>query len=341
MKRPDGTWDPFDDYVLDFAIERMRAGERAAIVTLVEIEGASPRPLGAQMAVCESGRWVGYLSGGCIERAVAEEAVEAIVAGRCRRIRYGRGSRYIDISLPCGSAIELIFDVRVPLDRLEALDAALRQRRPAALQVPFGEPAVDGEVGPSARFVRHYLPRRRLVVFGLGPVAVQLAGIADATGLEVVLHTPDPVTAQAARKGGVAVVEAGGVIDLASVGVDARSAIVLAFHDHDREERLLPAALATEAFYIGAMGSRTTHDRRLERLRGMGFAERQLQRICGPAGLLQHARSAADLAVSILAEVIDACRRSEAAAAWVPLVPRQAPDTQWRGHHDVPGEARL
>lgn len=69
MKRTDGSREPIDDYVLDFAIERMRSGERVAIVTLVGVEGSSPRPLGAQMAIAETGQWVDYLSGRlCRER---------------------------------------------------------------------------------------------------------------------------------------------------------------------------------------------------------------------------------------------------------------------------------
>lgn len=337
MKQPTGNWDPFDDYVLDFAVERMRAGERTAIVTLVEIEGSSPRPLGAQMAVAESGAWVGYLSGGCIERAIAEEALDAIAAGRSRRVRYGRGSRYIDISLPCGSAIELVFDVGVKLPRLEAIDTQLRRRRRAEMIVPMAGRSIDGSSGPAQAMRRIYLPRRRLVVFGLGPVAVQLARAASATGFEVILHTPDEATAAAAGT-----VRSGGeVMERALREVDDRTAIVFAFHDHDKEERLLPAALATHAFYIGAMGSRVTHARRLEMLRAAGFDDGQLGRIHGPAGLIERARSAADLAVSIVAQVVAAARGAEEDA--VPTVepwrePPKRPDGGRIGDQD---QARL
>ncbi|MBS3648481.1 XdhC family protein [Pseudaminobacter sp. 19-2017] len=303
MKRPDGTWDTFDDYVLDFAIERMRARERVAIVTLVEIEGSSPRPLGAQMAVSETGAWTGYLSGGCIERAVAAEAVDAIASGRCRRVRYGRGSRYIDISLPCGSAIELVFDIDVSLRQLEQIDQRLLNRYEAVLNVPLGGPDMDGGGNEKALFARLYRPRRRLAVFGIGPVPVQLTRIAVAAGFEVVVHTPDELTASGARDAGAVIGSLDGM-----AGVDDRSAIVFAFHDHDREERLLPAALATDAFYIGAMGSRATQATRLERLEKQGFGRRELERIQGPAGLLPHARSASDLAISIMAEVVEAAR---------------------------------
>jgi xanthine dehydrogenase accessory factor len=70
MKNADGSWQSFDDYVLDFALERMQLGQKMALVTLVGIEGSSPRAVGAQMAVSETGDWIGYLSGGCLERAV-------------------------------------------------------------------------------------------------------------------------------------------------------------------------------------------------------------------------------------------------------------------------------
>lgn len=338
MKQPNGNWDTFDDYVLDFAVECMRAGERVAIVTLAEIEGSSPRPLGAQMAVAESGAWVGYLSGGCIERAVAEEAVDAIRAGRSRRVRYGRGSRYIDISLPCGSAIELVFDVAVPLARLEAVDGRLKHRQPAAMDVPVAGPQVEGASGPSVILRRTYLPRRRLVIFGLGPVAVQLVKVAAACGLEVVLHTPDDATAAAAGTS----TGSGAAAEAVLRGMDARSAIVFAFHDHDREERLLPAALATDAFYIGAMGSRATQAKRLDTLCRKGFDEAQLRRIHGPAGLLDHARSASDLAVSIVAQVVAAAREGEESAmAVVETVPVRTHAGQRGDEFGAKAEARL
>src|SRR5690606_24935613 len=116
--------------------ERTRRGFRVAIITLVEVAGSSPWRPGAQMAVVETGQWVGYLSGGCIERAVAAEAVAAIEEGRPRRVRYGRGSRYMDIQLPCGGAIELVIDVGVNAAELQRIDTLLRARLNAALEIP-------------------------------------------------------------------------------------------------------------------------------------------------------------------------------------------------------------
>ncbi|RUM98200.1 XdhC family protein [Pseudaminobacter arsenicus] len=298
MRKPDGTWERVEEYVIDFALDRMRAGERVALVTLVQIEGSSPRPLGSQMAVSESGDWVGYLSGGCIERAIVAEALAAIEQGSNRRVRYGRGSKYLDIQLPCGSAIELVLDVNVSEGELAAIDLALARRQAAALRVPGGS-----EADPHEAFIRHYYPRRRLIVAGVGPAAIQLARLGRLSGFESVLFSPDEETRNAAEGEGVLTVVVGRGTS-PDFQADSRSAIVLMFHDHDWEKRLIPAALQTPAFYIGAMGSRRTQRQRMEMLELDGVDPVQLGRIKGPAGLFSGAKTASDVAVSVLAEVM-------------------------------------
>lgn len=298
MRKPDGTWERVEEYVIDFALDRMRAGERIALVTLVQIDGSSPRPLGSQMAVSEAGEWVGYLSGGCIERAVVAEALAAMEEGRSRRIRYGRGSKYIDIQLPCGSAIELVLDVTVSEAELAAIDLALGRRQAATLIVPDGN-----DTDPHEVFIRHYYPRRRLIVAGVGPAAIQLARLGRLSGFESALYSPDEPTRSAAQEEGVATIAIGRSTS-PDFRADSRSAIVLMFHDHDWERTLIPAALATPAFYIGAMGSRRTHRQRFEMLELNGIDPIQLGRIRGPAGLFSGAKTAPDVAISILAEIM-------------------------------------
>jgi xanthine dehydrogenase accessory factor len=78
MKKADGTWERIDDYVLDFAVDQAKTGYKCALMTLVRIEGSFPRPVGSQMTVSETGQFVGYLSGGCIERAIVAEALDAL-----------------------------------------------------------------------------------------------------------------------------------------------------------------------------------------------------------------------------------------------------------------------
>ena len=305
MKRPDGTWDQFDDYVIDFALERLRAGERVALVTLIHIEGSSPRPLGAQMAVSQAGDSVGYLSGGCIERAIVSEALAAMVEGRGRRVRYGRGSKYLDIQLPCGSAIELVFDVDVREDDLAHVHTCMLSREPTSLCIPsFVERAAADEM------TRQYYPRRKLIIAGVGPAAVLLARLGQLAGFQTVLHSPDKTTLGAVRTEGVATIAINSASSIPSFKADARSAIVFMFHDHEWERTLIPVALDTPAFYIGAMGSRRTHKLRLEMLQQLGVEQTRAGRIRGPAGLFSGAKSAPDVAMSIVAEFMQIERGS-------------------------------
>ena len=96
----------YRDNVLPDLAEWTGRGERCALVTLVGVDGNAPRAEGAQMAVSESGEWAGYISGGCLEAAIALEAQAAIKAGKPRLLRYGKGSPYFDIQLPCGSGLD-------------------------------------------------------------------------------------------------------------------------------------------------------------------------------------------------------------------------------------------
>lgn len=93
---------------------------------------------------------------------------------------------------------------------------------------------------------------------------------------------------------------------------DARTAIVFMFHDHEWELEMMPSALGTSAFYIGAMGSRATHRLRVRQLAEMGISEVQIGRIHGPAGLFAGSKSAGDIALSILAEIMQIAQADEA-----------------------------
>lgn len=297
MRRKDGAWEKFDDYVIDFVLDRLRAAERVALVTLVKIEGSSPRPLGAQMAVSGSGEWVGYLSGGCLERAVVAEAQAAMEDGRNRRVRYGRGSKYLDIQLPCGSAIELVFDVNVAEHELRVVDAKLGLRQSALIRIP-------AHGYPDEVLIRQYHPRRRLIVAGVGPATVHLAKLGRMAGFETMLHSPDDATMQTSEADDISTFAMKTTNAIPNFQADARSAIVFMFHDHEWERSLIPAALETDAFYIGAMGSRRTHRQRLEMLAKLGVDPVRTGRIRGPAGLFSGAKSAPDIAMSILAEIM-------------------------------------
>jgi len=296
-------------------------GVRTALVTLVGIEGSAPRPLGAQMVVAEDGRYFGYLSGGCIEQSIVIEAQDVIRAGRNRMVRYGRGSKYIDVRLPCDSGLEFHFDCMMSSALIGAgvRHIGARQRFALDTDMASGASAItllkDGERAESTRvgdrFRRVYLPQPRLLLLGSGPILSGLASLARAVGIETEVWTPDESTRRQVRDAGFdAIAERGlpvGAIDR----LDWASAVVLAFHDHDAEPALLARLLARDCFYIGALGSRAAHQARLQALVGLGSKEEDAARIRAPVGSIQGAKSKATLAIGILAEVMAAAKERQ------------------------------
>lgn len=306
------------DHVLPHLVRWHRQGQRAALVTLVAIEGPGPRPLGAQMAVSEDGRYVGYLSGGCLEGAVALEAQAVIRAGQNRLVRFGRGSKYFDIVLPCGSGLDLYFDQTIPLATLDAMSRLATARRPFALRTRLDDGSsriIERPAGASVDFehatgrddtvfTRAYLPTPKLLLIGAGPAVVAIARLASLTGLTLDILTPDDHARHALSGHGL---EAAGLITATlppHASPDPWSAVVIAFHEHDREPPLLAEVLRSPAFYIGALGNRRVHADRLSNLSAQGFTAQDLARIRPSLGLIAGAKSQATLAAGVLADIL-------------------------------------
>jgi xanthine dehydrogenase accessory factor len=254
---------------------------------------------------------VGTLSSGCVERDIAVQAMRAADAGQPRVIRYGRGSPFLDIQLPCGGGLDiaLIPDPdRGVLARLRAAEAA---RRPVALTVDLATGALAlGNIAETARDGDRLAvarpPETRFLIFGKGPEAAAFAALVQAAGFPAVLLSPDAETLEAHARAGLAT----RVLPVArfpgDLSPDPWTAVVLFFHDHDWEPPILAQALATPAFYVGAQGSRRSAEARAMALQAMGVPADLLARLRGPIGLVPSARDARTLAVSVLAEVLAA-----------------------------------
>lgn len=302
------------DDVLPSLTAWRRDGARAALVTIVGIEGTSPRPIGAQMAVAEDGRAVGYLSGGCLEQAVALEAQAAIKEGRNRLVRYGRGSPYFDVRLPCGSGIDLYFDQALGVDLLEKLADLRAVRRPALLRTDLksGASAVEAISAPALplasrrdgdMLLRVVLPRLRLILIGSGPSVEAIARLATVLGVELDVLSPDAATLAAVRRAGCRAAELVEPTLHPLPAPDPSTAVVLAFHEHDWEPPIIAEALRSPAFYVGALGNRAVHQARLAALAKSGFGASDIARVRGPIGLIAGAKSQATLALGVIAEV--------------------------------------
>jgi xanthine dehydrogenase accessory factor len=168
--------------------------------------------------------------------------------------------------------------------------------------------------GPAGQvFLRVYGPPARVVVVGAVHVAQALAPMAQLAGFDVRVVDPRRPFAADARFPGVAVSSEWPDQALGRIGLDRRTAVVALTHDPKIDDPALAAALRSEAFYVGALGSRKTQAARRERLRREGLDEAQLARIHGPVGLPIGAVSTAEIAVAILAELV-ACLRGGALA---------------------------
>lgn len=295
------------------ALDGMEAGHSVGLITVTRLTGRSARPLGAQMIVYDDGRYCGYVAGGCIEGAVAAEAVAAIAAGRGRTLTLGEGSPFFDIVLPCGGGmtvdIRLLQSIAIP----EKVVQALSDRQTFSIVLGTGS-SIGVELGErdtgwnDDRFIKAFRPSTRLVVVGRGLEAESLVRLAVQAGLEVRCATPDQMTLEMAQEFTPYAQHLTSADAFEPLWVDVHSAVAILFHDLDWELPLLRTVLTRPAFYVGALGSHTTQTRRIAALQAAGTPAAQMARIRGPIGAFGPTRDADTLAVSILADVMSASR---------------------------------
>ncbi|WP_300394585.1 NTP transferase domain-containing protein [Henriciella sp.] len=262
-----------------------------ALIMVTTTEGGAVREAGALMAVTDESQAAGYISGGCIDADVILQAEAALKSGETMSLRYGAGSPFVDLPLPCGGAIEVTILPDADEATLRKCHDALAARRPARL-------ALGG-------FDARYTPKLRLRIAGRGADPLALARLARASGVDAALQLRDGEDVQAALLEGFDTVNALDTpTDLPPLDDDPWTAFILMFHDGDWEAPLLRQALEGPAFYVGAVGSRRTHARRCDALREQGVAETDIARIHGPVGLIPSMRDASMLAVSTLGEIV-------------------------------------
>jgi len=292
-----------------------------AIATLVKVSGSAPRDVGAQMLITGNDYW-GFLSGGCIEADVARHGRAVMTEGAPRLLRYGEGSPWIDIKLACGSGISVLVEA-VAVD--EPAVTALLESHTARVPLLWASNGSERVAAPptdaradtpaatwdGARYTKLFEPPVRLVLVGEDGAALAAAALALDMGWEVVLIAPGgPATAPIP---GVAYHRSDTVTALAAVGVDPWTAVAVLSHDREDDERGLAAALLSDAFYVGAIGARARLDARMARLRGHGVSEDDLAPLHAPIGLYGFGKSPRDVALSLVAQVAQACHARSAA----------------------------
>ncbi|MDO5656705.1 MAG: XdhC family protein [Paracoccus sp. (in: a-proteobacteria)] len=273
-------------------IRALAAQPGGVLAVLIATEGPAPHAPGAVMACLPDGGRVGTLSAGCIEADIQIHAEAVRASGKPVTLRYGRGSPFGDLRLPCGGMIEVLLTpapcpetIAKTLDRL-----AQREAVTLALAGP------DGGTHPL-----RLRPEIKLYIAGTGPEPVALARLAQAAGLPHLLLSPDAAT----RAGHDGPSQPLGALWPEDFAPDPFSAVVLFFHDHDREPPLMAAALRSRAFYVGAQGSRAARAVRDAGLRDLGLDDALIARARGPIGAITQAREPRLLAASALTEILE------------------------------------
>jgi xanthine dehydrogenase accessory factor len=280
--------------------------ERKALATVVATRRSAPRPVGSKLVVFESGKLLGSVSGGCVESDVAEQAGEVIAGGEPRLLTYGiSDDQAWGIGLPCGGEIDVF---------VQRLDGELEEPDRPRVTVLEGPRAgeqwfADDLEGPSRVleldgervFAEVPAVRPRLVVVGATDTAEELCRAAKALGWRTEVIDPRPGLVTRERLPSPDEIKVAWPDEL-QPGAD--DAVVVLTHEERLDVPALTTALASEAFYVGAIGSRRTQEKRRERLLEAGVSEDQIERLSGPAGLDLGADTPAETAVSILAEVL-------------------------------------
>jgi xanthine dehydrogenase accessory factor len=308
-------------------LERWRArGDRVAMARVVATRRSAPRPIGSKLIVSESGELAGSISGGCVESEVVEAAREVLAGGEPRLLTYGISDDLaLTVGLPCGGEIDVWVDEPAPELLTRLAEIAGKDKRAVHFVdldegterlVLEGQEEVADELIRSGHnkvvelegrrvFADVYGPPPRLFVYGAVDTADALCAAARSIGWHTIVADARGRFATRERLPNAdEVIVAWPEDALARVEPDHTTAIVVLTHDDKFDLPLLVGALASEAYYIGALGSRRNQERRRERLLEAGVDESELDRISGPAGLDIGAHTPAETAVSMLAEIM-------------------------------------
>jgi len=308
-------------------------GRKLALATVVETWGSSPCPSGSQMIINDKAGFAGSVSGGCIEASVVSESLEILNSGGFELTEYGVSSEVsFAAGLACGGTVRVMLEL---LD--EKLLKELMGARPAVRVVDLrngkwtfvredlvsGNFSLDNDTMAAARnamhderaqiyeagedryFMQPLIPAYRLLIVGAVRIAQSLAPMAAELGFDVTIIDPRRAFSTDERFPNVALVREWPDKAVSKLGFDAHTALVTLTHDAEPDDMALGMALNSDVFYIGALGSKRTHAARIDRLRESGFSNEDISRIHAPVGLDIGAKTPAEIAVSILSQIIE------------------------------------
>ncbi len=315
-------------------------GERAALCTVITTWGSAPRQAGAVMAVSESGGLVGSVSGGCVEGAVLTASKQIIKTGKPELLHFGvQDDTAWDVGLACGGEIDVFVQ---PLDtalfaellpRLKADEAMTLNTRIAGpdmgsqtLVSDSGSVLAQHGTAPSAHTVRvagvtsdpdgdvfhnPLAASPTLLIIGASHVTAALVNIAHLMEFRAIVIDPRKAFMSEERFAHAhKLVSVWPQAAFEQLGITSTTAIACLSHDPKIDEPALMQALRSPSFYVGALGSRRVQAQRRERLLAAGLSGQELERLRAPIGLAIGAKTPEEIALSIMAEIIDQYRNT-------------------------------
>ena len=305
--------DSIDLEVLKQCRQWVAANQRCELVTVIKTWGSSPRPEGATLAICEDGRVVGSVSGGCIEDdLIARVRAEGITRTLPEIVTYGISADEAHrFGLPCGGTIKLAIEPVTARSMIDDLLQRLDAHEPVSRRLDLTTGAVT--LGTAAAGMRLQIsklalttihgPRWRLLIIGAGQLSRFLAQIATGMDYRVTVCDPREEYRDGWQIEGVELVHAMPDDLVLAMQLDSRSAVVALTHDPKLDDMALMEALKSDAFYVGAIGSRSNNVKRRERLLTLDLTAPQIARLHGPIGLYIGSKTPSEIAISILAEM--------------------------------------
>lgn len=327
------------DRIIETALEWIDSGKGAALATVIQTWGSAPRPTGSQLAISSEAELTGSVSGGCVESAVAAEALEALEDGDCRVLTFGvSDEEAFAVGLACGGEIRVMVEpIGIGRGPDEALIRDLAKARAAREAVIYAvnaktwerkliTPGADDPLAEAAAtvlrtdrsgfaeesdwFLCAHNPPLKMIVIGAVHIAQPLMQMARLTGYDATLIDPREAFGSVARFPGEKILHDWPDEAMASLGLDTRTAVVTLTHDPKLDDPAIIAALKSQVFYLGCLGSKRTHAKRVTRLEDAGFDSEAIARIHAPVGLDIGGKSPAEIAVSIMAEITETLRKA-------------------------------
>ncbi len=317
------TEQPDDIEVLGSALAWLLSGQRVALATVIRTWGSSPRPPGSLLAMNETGQFVGSVSGGCVEESLVARYRNGELAGSEHSgskssataptmVDFGVDSQEASrMGLPCGGRLELLVEELSDHESIDELLRGLRNGQLVARRVDLASGEVSLQPGAGltefqlseTAVVKTFGPGWQLLLIGDGQLARHLASMALHLDFRVTICDPRETFSPLTLLADVHYSRDMPDDAVKALSEQARTAIVALAHDPRQDDLGLSAALESQAFYIGALGSNRSAQARCKRLASLGYSSQQIERIHGPAGLTIGSKRPAEIALSILAQI--------------------------------------